>query len=150
MIRNPTYLVAHLIRNPSPRRGFHMALQVAHGLFRLWLVLSVLWVAGVGYLTWQTFPKDYVDLNARKQELKLGEFDPHEFLASRAAKERRSAIWQASLLAFLPPPFVLALGSTLVWAFRETFSERSIRRITERSPAAEMGRGGPIRTPESP
>jgi hypothetical protein len=59
-----------------------MALQVARGLFRLWLVLSVLWVAGVGYLTWQTFPKDYVDLNARKQELKLGEFDPHEFLAS--------------------------------------------------------------------
>jgi hypothetical protein len=131
-----------------------MALQVARGLFRLCLVLSVLWVAGVGYLTWQTFPKDYVvlpsDLNARKQELKPGEFDPHEFLASRATKERRSAIWQASLLAFLPPAFVLALGSTLVWAFRETFSERSIRRITERSPAAEMGRGGLIRTPESP
>jgi hypothetical protein len=131
-----------------------MALQVAHGLFRLWLVLPVLWVAGVGYLTWQTFPEDYVvlpsDLNARKQELKPGEFDPHEFLASRAAKQRRSAIWQASLLAFLPPAFVLALGSTLVWAFRETFSERSIRRITERSPAAEMGRGGLIRPPESP
>ena len=122
-----------------------MALQVARGLFRLCLVLSVLWVAGVGYLTWQTFPEDYVvlpsdlnarkqelrpgefdpheflapsDLNARKHELKPGEFDPHEFLASRAAKERRSAIWHASLLAFLPPAFVLALGSTLVWAFR--------------------------------
>src|SRR5215510_14491032 len=105
--------------------GEGVALQVARGLFRLCLVLSVLWVAGVGYLTWQTFPKDYVvlpsDLNARKQELKPGEFNPHEFLASRAAKERRSAIWHASLLAFLPPAFVLALGSTLVWAFRETF-----------------------------
>src|SRR5262245_27777366 len=131
-----------------------MALQVARGLFRLCLVLSVLWVAGVGYLTWQTFPKDYVvlpsDLNARKQELKPGEFDPHEFLASRATKERRSAIWQASLLAFLPPAFVLALGSTLVWAFRETFSERSIRRITERSPAAENGARRPDSNPREP
>jgi hypothetical protein len=26
-----------------------MALRVARGLFRLWLVLSVLWIGGVGY-----------------------------------------------------------------------------------------------------
>jgi hypothetical protein len=33
-----------------------MALRIARGLFRLWLVLSVLWIGGVGVVTWWTFP----------------------------------------------------------------------------------------------
>jgi hypothetical protein len=33
-----------------------MALRVARGLFRMWLVLSVLWIGGVGIATWRTFP----------------------------------------------------------------------------------------------
>jgi hypothetical protein len=32
-----------------------MTLQVARGLFRLWLVLSVLWIGGVGVVTWPAF-----------------------------------------------------------------------------------------------
>jgi hypothetical protein len=48
-----------------------MVLRVARGLFRLWLVLSVLWIGGVGVVTWR-----------------------------------------------VPPAFLLALGSALVWAFR--------------------------------
>ena len=35
-----------------------MALRVARGLFRLWLVLSVLWIGGVGVVTWRHFPVD--------------------------------------------------------------------------------------------
>jgi hypothetical protein len=35
-----------------------MALRVARGLFRLWLVLSVLWIIGVAVVTWWTFPSD--------------------------------------------------------------------------------------------
>ena len=35
-----------------------MALRVARGLFRLWLVLSVLWIGGVGVVTWRTFPEE--------------------------------------------------------------------------------------------
>jgi hypothetical protein len=57
-----------------------MALRVARGLLRLWLVLSVLWIGGVVFV--------------------------------------RHGI----LLALVPPAFVLALGSALVWAskgFRE-------------------------------
>jgi len=42
-----------------------MALRVARGLFRLWLVLSVLWIGWEGYTTWQNFPDEsdvpYVD-----------------------------------------------------------------------------------------
>ena len=37
---------------PAPDWGFrHMSLRVARGLFRLWLVLSVLWIGGVGITT---------------------------------------------------------------------------------------------------
>src|SRR5262245_17102511 len=34
-----------------------MALRIARGLFRLWLVLSVLWIGWVGLLFWNTWPE---------------------------------------------------------------------------------------------
>lgn len=108
-----------------------MALRLARGLFRLWLVLSVLWIGGVGVVTWLTFPEEPWGLHDPVVEQNLPEFDPSkpyvvlpkgasqaDELARAAAGERRSAIWHGSLLAFLPPAFVLALGSALVWAFR--------------------------------
>ena len=33
-----------------------MAFRIARGLFRLWIVFSVLWIAGVVVVTWWTFP----------------------------------------------------------------------------------------------
>jgi hypothetical protein len=98
-----------------------MALRVARGLFRLWLILSVLWIGGVGYVTWQTFPEEYVPSERRELSdapKSADEFDPDKYLAFKAAEDRRSAIWCASLVALVPPAFLLALGSALVWAFR--------------------------------
>jgi hypothetical protein len=99
-----------------------MALRFACGLFRLWLILSVLWIGGVGYVTWQEFPEDWGANDPIVEEApskpRSDQFDPKKWLASKATEERRSAIWHASLLAFLPPAFVPALGSALVWAFR--------------------------------
>ena len=104
-----------------------MAFRVARGLFRLWLVLSVLWIAGVGVVTWQHFP---IQLSYTPGKVPPGEFDPDRFLLSHEHpdfdpskpydnyKERRDALQFASVLAFVPPAFVLALGSALVWAFR--------------------------------
>jgi hypothetical protein len=37
-----------------------MALRVARGLFRLWLVLSVLWVALLGVRLWNEWPEPYL------------------------------------------------------------------------------------------
>jgi len=37
-------------------QGLQMALRVARGLFRLWLVLSALWIGGVGVVTWREYP----------------------------------------------------------------------------------------------
>src|SRR5215510_14410551 len=99
-----------------------MALRVARGLFRLWLVLSVLWIGGVGVVTWQTFPKEYVPPSGSRElsdaPKSADEFDPDEYLAFKVAENRRSAIWFGGVLALVPPAFVLALGSALVWAFR--------------------------------
>jgi hypothetical protein len=104
-----------------------MALRVARGLFRLWLVLSVLWIGGVAFVTWRDFPEEPWGLHdpiveetapAASSKPRSDQFNPDEYLAFKAAEERRSAIWHASLLAFLPPALVLALGSALVWAFR--------------------------------
>jgi hypothetical protein len=106
-----------------------MALRLARGLFRLWLVLTVLWVVGVGVVTWSRPPVydfDWVlpselptieEANKRLHE----PFDPDQYLREKRDEQRRAAIkaiWFASALAFLPPVFVLVLGSALVWAFR--------------------------------
>jgi hypothetical protein len=85
-----------------------MALRIARGLFRLWLVLTVLWIGGVGIYAWWSFPMEVPPWAAFESEV----------ASFVLAEDRRSAIWDASLRAFLPPAFVLALGSALMWAFR--------------------------------
>jgi hypothetical protein len=44
-----------------------MSVRVTRGLFRLWLVFSVLWIAGVGAVTWRTFPvNDWTVVGAKR------------------------------------------------------------------------------------
>ena len=88
-----------------------MAVRVARGLFRLWVVLSVLWVAGVGAtsLIFDQPVIDYVRLEST--------FDNcinAEKADECAALLRRVAPW----LALIPPIVVLAIGGALTWAFR--------------------------------
>ena len=58
-----------------------MARRVARGLFRLWLVLSVLWAGGVGVVTMREFPvtPDWA-IKCERPELA---FDPDAFLANK-------------------------------------------------------------------
>jgi hypothetical protein len=101
-----------------------MAFRVARGLFRLWLVLSVLWIGGVGVMTWQTLPSSSdqaVELELQTLEKKTPRgfrLPPWEAysLAHKAVLYRH--LWDASVLALGPPVFLLALGSGLLWAFR--------------------------------
>jgi ABC-type sulfate transport system permease component len=78
-----------------------MALRVARGLFRLWLVLSVLWIGMVAIVTCSTTPVSKFDWEKNEQR--------------RAAIE---TIWLGSVIAFVPPAFVLAVGSAMAWAVR--------------------------------
>jgi hypothetical protein len=99
-----------------------MALRVARGLFRLWLVLVVLCIGGVGVVTWGTFPaEDPVRASVTfrlTSDLKLGTARGLDGSKNSWARNKRAAIQHSILLAFVPPAFVLALGSVLVWAFR--------------------------------
>ena len=116
------------------RRVFnHMTLRVGRGLFRLWLILSVLWVVGMAFMAWESLDSiDQIETRATSKwdtSIPRNMFDgappdPKEYPAAKAAasktaaEDRRSLFWRANLLTFLPPAFLLALGSTLVWAFR--------------------------------
>ena len=78
-----------------------MVLRVLRGLFWLWLVLSVLWIGGVAILTYSTTPVSKFDWEKNEQR--------------RAAIE---TIWLGSAIALIPPAFVLAVGSAMIWATR--------------------------------
>jgi hypothetical protein len=89
-----------------------LALHVERGLFRLWLVLSVLWIGGVGVVTWPAF-----DPAKLWEHPYTGYFDPEAYLEDRPQPEGWYAV-QAAVLSFAPPVFVLALGSALMWVVR--------------------------------
>jgi hypothetical protein len=105
-----------------------LALRVARGLFRLWLILSVLWIGGVGVVTWWTFPvpPEWYTPPPSICELPANERSEDwdcSWLARVKDKldmdnEQRAALQSAILVALVPPAFVLALGSALGWAFR--------------------------------
>jgi hypothetical protein len=94
-----------------------MALRVARGLFRLWLVLSVLWIGGVGVVTWWTLPEARPSMDEIYDAVP-GKTPSLEEISEQRKARRRTAIQFASIEALVPPAFVLALGSALVWAFR--------------------------------
>jgi hypothetical protein len=98
-----------------------MALRVARGLFRLWLVLSVLWIGGVGIAKWRTFIYPEVVVCEEVEAPPPGSCLPRSIillLDPEWDKDRRAAFQFTLVLALVPPAFVLALGSALVWAFR--------------------------------
>ena len=104
-----------------------MALRVARGLFRVWLVLSVLWIGGVGVVTWWTLPQDEYVVPSDKDDFipdppnfdpSKPRFDPSKPYVVVRDKERWEAVRYASIVALIPPAFLLAFGSALVWAFR--------------------------------
>jgi hypothetical protein len=98
-----------------------MVLRVARGLFRLWLVLSVLWIGGVGIMTWRTFAAlSQSDRSWLRAEIlkncpegpEVAPWDTTPPWLTEPCKDIRFA----PVLALVPPVFVLALGSALVWA----------------------------------
>jgi hypothetical protein len=87
-----------------------MALRVGRGLFRLWLVLSVLWIGGVGVVTWCAF------LGVPFVRWDDPIVEDRKLFGAKTEKERLVRI--GIVYALVPPVFVLGLGSGLVWAVR--------------------------------
>jgi len=95
-----------------------MALRVARGLFRLWLVLSVVWIGGVALLTWRDYPDGWVRVCERGAFPPYRDCLPEGFVIDPRPFRADPAITRGIIVAVVPPAFVLALGSALVWAFR--------------------------------
>jgi hypothetical protein len=112
-------------------------MRLAKGLFRLWLVLLLLWIGGVAATTWWTLPVDLCanppgglhdcdandvvsagpNVELMEKEAKP-EFDPSKPYRVSFDDLRRTTIKFRAAAVVLHPIFVLALGSALVWAFR--------------------------------
>ena len=95
-----------------------MALRVERGLFRLWLILSVLWIGGVGIAEWRTFIYPKIVVCEEVEATAPESWCLPRSLADPQNKDQLAAFQFALVLALVPPVFVLALGSALVWAFR--------------------------------
>jgi hypothetical protein len=71
-----------------------MALRVARGFFRLWIIFSVLWIGGVAVSAWWTLPRDQQidpnplgDLIPPAANRSDDSFHPDQFLAYYACKD---------------------------------------------------------------
>jgi hypothetical protein len=107
-------------------------MRISRGLFRLWVVLSVLWISLVAVHTWSTFPSDVrletdEEVGIRPNSLPpppsgfvidKPRFDPTKPYQIVRDAERRNAIQFALMLAVAPPAFAFALGSALLWVVR--------------------------------
>jgi hypothetical protein len=87
-----------------------MAFRIARGLFRLWVVLSVLWIGGVGVVTYLNFPPRLLS----DEEVGL----PPGFVLEQPNMLRWRAVQTGAEIAIIPPVFILIAGSAFVWAFR--------------------------------
>ena len=106
-----------------------MALRVSCGLIRLWIVLSMLWIAGVGVVTWRAPPGkknppppgfiiDQPTAPPFDPSKQYEEFDPAEFEQFKARQNASKMIERGVELALIPPILVLAIGSAFVWVVR--------------------------------
>jgi hypothetical protein len=125
-------------------------MRVARGLFRLWIVISVIWIGGVVGVTWWIFPPaELTDQEVDQQpeechgkskdeckeiERRLGDLwwdvpflnEPERRwnAALQYVSKRRSVISFAALAALVPPLVLLILGGAFGWAFRGFRSEQ--------------------------
>lgn len=103
----------------------------SRGFFRAWLVVSLLWIAGIGTLTFNTWPRDDWQPSHpadRYQSKPATPADPYANFAPASdaqmdamALHRREVmghLWRAAWLSLLPPAVALGFGCALLWVSR--------------------------------
>jgi hypothetical protein len=89
-------------------------MQIGRGLFRLWVVASVLWVLVVGVMTWQTWPAQTDFFDAFKSTPPDTDTPPW----AKPDPGARDELISASYIAVAPPVAALILGMSLLWVVR--------------------------------
>lgn len=83
------------------------------GLFSSWLVISLIWVAVVGYRAWRDIPRDdwftEPSTNQLSDVVNLLLYNP----------VARAVALDSIVLALAPPILALACGLAIIWAVRE-------------------------------
>jgi hypothetical protein len=113
-----------------------MKLRVGRGLFRLWAVISVFWIAGVAIETWRSYPADErgvlkpvtdpallallnaPDAGSVRAVDEKPAFDQSKPYMVVRDSERRDALQSGVLLALGLPALVFLIGLSLSWALR--------------------------------
>jgi hypothetical protein len=97
-----------------------MALRIARGLFRLWLVLSVLWVGAVVAVVWQQ--EDLFDWVIGREcpiDQNYKVVDESKCITHNVLLEELFVMTRNSApMALIPPALVLLVGTAFVWAFK--------------------------------
>lgn len=97
-------------------------MRIARGFFRLWVVLSVLWVGTIGTITWQNL------LDSRQVKLVSSDDPPWDQpppgSVEKTTLTRSENIRHGAELAVLPPLIVLAIGTAFGWTFRGFAKDR--------------------------
>jgi hypothetical protein len=91
-----------------------MPTRSARKLFRLWLVLSLIWIGGAAFKTWRDIPRDdwvRTDIN----ELSGPEFAPRVEIFHPVV---RVFIEHGVKVALIPPSIVLVSGFVFIWAVK--------------------------------
>jgi hypothetical protein len=91
-----------------------MALRIARGMFRLCLVLSVLWIGAVGVVTYSNLPAR----GLTDQEVGLPAPPPGFVLDQPDNGRWWRAVQTGAEIAIIPPVFILIAGAAFFWAFR--------------------------------
>jgi hypothetical protein len=106
-------------------------LNYRRGLFRLWVILSVLWIAGVGLVSGSDVYLEFrkvAALDAARSRLREAEARPGEPLKPDELPPEAnpflgfeldpwSSLRRTGAVALLPPLALLALGAALGWVF---------------------------------
>jgi hypothetical protein len=115
-----------------------MAWRIARGLFRIWLVLSVIWIVAVGTVAWNYLPSatkaadvaTAPPFDPSKPYVVVPDGLPDDWFCETGKKpgpsgcpptsvsERWQFVQAAAEIAFLPPALALLIGAALSWAFR--------------------------------
>ena len=109
----------------APRQG----VRWGRGFFRLWLVLSVMWVVAIFFIV--DTPKDlsrayrlHLSMNAEAAAPVAG--SSKDSLIDAALDEAQAELWtrttqnlrHSASVGFIPPATVLLIGAMIAWALR--------------------------------
>lgn len=102
-----------------------MSIRWSHGFFRIWILLTVLWIAAATWFQMGGEAPPQFDPSQPYEEVvppppgykPVPQFDPDEYLARKSAEAAKLMALKAGWI-LVPPVLVLILGVGIAWTVR--------------------------------